>query len=215
MIMDKKEIRKEVTEKKKALTNEQVLQWSEELKEKFCSLDAYKEAESIYFYMSYNQEVQTIPMIEQAIADGKRAAVPIMLISGETLNKEGKPKHDYMEFVYLHSMDECEPNFMGIPEPPKSLIDKDPSRIADEKKVLIMMPGLAFDKAGNRIGYGGGFYDKYLDSHPDTEFQKIALCFDFQIYDHIPTEPHDEKMDLVISPSEIVEKQAKIKEFIY
>lgn len=204
--MDKKSIREEVTNRKNALQEEQVTEWSLQLKEKFCSLDAYKAAECIYFYMTFNNEVQTVPMIEQAIKDGKRAAVPLMLKSGKTLNKKGEPKHDYMEFVYIHSMDECVPNFMGIPEPPESLIKEEPERIADEKQVLIMMPGLAFDKEGNRIGYGGGFYDKYLDSHPDTEFQKIALCFDFQIYDHIPTEEHDEKMDLIISPSETIEK---------
>ncbi len=199
--MDKREIRQEVTDKKNALERDQVEEWSAQLKEKFCSLDAYKEAEAIYFYMSYNSEVQTIPMIEQAILDGKRAAVPIMLKSGKSFNKKGEPKHDYMEFVYLKSMDECVPNFMGIPEPPAELITEHPERIADEKEVLILMPGLAFDKEKNRIGYGGGFYDKYLDSHPDTIFHKVALCFDFQIYEHIPTEPHDEKMDLIVSPS--------------
>ena len=199
--MDKKEIRQEVTERKNALTEEQVTEWSLALKEKFCSLDAYKEAESIYFYLTFNQEVQTVPMIEQAIADGKRVAVPVMLISGKSFNKKGEPKRDYMEFIYINSMDECRPNFMGIPEPPEELVETNPERIADEKKVLILMPGLAFDGQGNRIGYGGGFYDKYLDSHPDTEFTKIALCFDFQIYDHIPTEEQKEKMDLIISPS--------------
>lgn len=202
--MNKKEIRQEVTEKKNALTNEQVAEWSEQLKDKFCSLDVYQNADCIYFYMSYNNEVQTVPMIEQAIRDGKRAAVPVMLMSGNSFNKKGEPKHDYMEFVYINSMDECRPNFMGIPEPPEELVTEHPERIADEKDVLILMPGLAFDQEKNRIGYGGGFYDKYLDSHPDTKFNKVALCFDFQIYDHIPTEEHDEKMDLVISPSFII-----------
>lgn len=202
--MDKKAIRTEVTEKKNALTPEQTAQWSAQLKERFCALEAYQEAECIYFYMSYNNEVQTVPMIEQAIADGKRAAVPIMLFSGKTFNKKGEPKSDYMEFIYLNSMEECRPNFMGIPEPPQELIKENPERIAAEKSVLILMPGLAFDREGNRIGYGGGFYDKYLASHPDTQFRKVALGFDFQLYDAIPTEPHDEKMDLIITPSETV-----------
>lgn len=203
--MDKKEIRREVTERKDALTRAQVEEWSAKLKERFCSLPAYKDADCIYFYLTYNNEVQTVPILEQALADGKRVAVPVMLFSGNSFNKKGEPKRDYMEFLYINSMEECRPNFMGIPEPPEELVETEPERIADEKEVLILMPGLAFDKGGNRIGYGGGFYDKYLDSHPDSAFQKIALGFDFQLYEQIPTEEHDEKMDLIITPSEVIE----------
>lgn len=202
--MDKKEVRKQVTDLKNALTKEQVALWSGQLKEQFCSLSAYQKADCIYFYMTYNNEVQTIPMIEQAIADGKRAAVPITLASGKTLKADGSPKRDYMEFVYLQSVDECSAGYMGIPEPEEALIKTDPDRIAREKDVLILMPGLAFDLHMNRIGYGGGFYDKYLDSHPDTVFTKVALCFDFQLFETIPTEPHDEKMDLIITPTQII-----------
>ncbi len=202
--MDKKAIRTEVTAKKNALTEEQVQEWSLQLKEKFCGLDVYKEAECIYVYMTYNKEVQTMPIIEQALADGKRVAAPLTLASGTTLYDDGRPKRDYMEFIYLHSMDDCVPGYMGIPEPDEELIKNDPSRIADEKNVLILMPGLAFDRNRCRIGYGGGFYDKYLSQHADTVFTKVALCFDFQMYEEIPTEPHDEKMDMVISPSHTI-----------
>lgn len=202
--MDKKEVRKQVTELKNALTKEQVTAWSQQLKERFCALDAYRDAECIYFYMTYNNEVQTAAMIEQAIRDGKRAAVPITLSSGKTLGKDGKAKRDYMEFVYLNSLDECSAGYMGIPEPEEALIREQPERIANETRVLILMPGLAFDQELNRIGYGGGFYDKYLDSHAETAFTKIALCFDFQLFEHIPTEAHDEKMDLVLTPSKVI-----------
>ncbi|MBR2696008.1 MAG: 5-formyltetrahydrofolate cyclo-ligase [Parasporobacterium sp.] len=203
-MMEKNEIRKEVTEKKDSLSREQVEEWSLQLKEKFCSLDVYKEAECIYFYLSFNNEVQTTPMIEQALSDGKRAAVPVTLASGKTLYKDGRPKRDYMEFIYLDSMDELSPGYMGIPEPDPEIVTREPERVADEKKVLILMPGLAFDRSGNRIGYGGGFYDKYLSGHPATEFIKVALGFDFQLYETIPTEPHDEKMDRIITPSFLV-----------
>ena len=200
---DKKEIRREVTEKKNKLTKEQVTEWSLQLKEKFCGLEEYKNAESIYFYLTFNKEVQTAPMIRRALADGKRVAVPVTLPSGNSFYKDGRPKADYMEFIYVSSMKQIEEfplSSMGIPEPDQEIVIREPERVAEEKKVLILMPGLAFDKNGNRIGYGGGFYDKYLSSHPDTEFTKVALCFAFQIYDEIPTEPHDEKMDQILSP---------------
>ena len=184
--MDKKAVRREVTEKKKQMSEDQIALLSAELKERFCSLKAYKNASVIYAYMSYNQEVRTMPVIEQAWKDGKKVAVPL------TINKE------YMEFIYLRSFADLENGYMGIPEPKAALLDE-PERIADEKDVLILMPGLAFDKECNRTGYGGGFYDKYLASHPGTGFIKVALCFDFQIYERIEVEAHDEKMDMVVS----------------
>lgn len=188
--MDKKEVRREVTGKKKQMSEDQIASLSAELKERFCSLEAYKNASVIYAYMSYNQEVRTMPIIRQAWKDGKKIAVPL------TINKE------YMEFIYLESFEDLENGYMGIPEPKAALLDE-PERIADEKDVLILMPGLAFDRDCNRTGYGGGFYDKYLASHPGTRFTKVALCFDFQIYEHLEVEAHDEKMDMVVSNSAV------------
>ena len=207
--MDKKEIRAEVTKKKQQLSMETVEALSEQLKNRFCQLDAYKETECVYAYMSYNEEVRTLPIIMQALADGKRVAVPKTYASGAKTNAKGQVIPDFMEFIYIDSMEDCVPGYMSIPEPKDSIcgideegkIDLSKARIAEEKKVLILMPGLAFDKTRNRIGYGGGFYDKYLDSKTETEFVKVALCFDFQIYEHLPVEAHDEKMDLVISPN--------------
>ena len=184
--MDKKEVRREVTGKKKQMSEDQIASLSAELKERFCSLEAYKNASVIYAYMSYNQEVRTMPIIGQAWEDGKKIAVPL------TINKE------YMEFIYLESFEDLENGYMGIPEPKAALLNE-LERIADEKDVLILMPGLAFDRDCNRTGYGGGFYDKYLASHPGTRFTKVALCFDFQIYERIEVEAHDEKMDMVVS----------------
>lgn len=187
--MDKKAIRKEVTEKKKQMAEAEIVSLSEELKDRFCSLEEYRNASVIYAYMSYNQEVRTTPIIEQAWKDGKKVAVP------KTYNKE------YMEFVYIDSFCDIVPGYMDIPEPKDEISTKEAGRIADAENVLILMPGLAFDKTCNRIGYGGGFYDKYLSGHPKTAFTKVALCFDFQIYDRLEVEAHDEKMDLVVSNS--------------
>ena len=188
--MDKKAVRKEVTEKKKLMKAQQIASLSAQLKERLCSLEAYKNASVIYAYMSYNQEVRTKPVIEQAWADKKRVALPL------TVNRE------YMEFIYINSFDELKAGYMGIMEPEAALLDE-PGRIADEKEALMLVPGLAFDKECSRTGYGGGFYDKYLAARPCAVFKKIALCFDFQIYDRLETQEHDVKMDMVISNSEV------------
>lgn len=211
---EKKAIRAEVSAKKKALSMEEVERMSMELKEQFCQLEAYREAECIYAYMSYNEEVRTMPIIEQAWADGKRVAVPKTYASGAKKNSKGEAIPDFMEFIYIRSMDDCTKGYMGIPEPKDAIcgidevgdLDLSKAQIAEEKKVLLLMPGLAFDRSGNRIGYGGGFYDKYLHSHREVAFTLVALCFDFQMYDTVPTKAHDEKMDLIIAPGEVVER---------
>lgn len=198
--MDKKEVRKIITEKKKLMSSSEIDERSAELAGKFCALDEYKNSECIYVYIPYNQEVRTEYLIEQAFKDKKRVAVPLMLASGKELDKNNRPKADYMEFIYITDLTELKPNSMGISEPDQDIIVSEPGRIADEKDVLILMPGLAFDNYGGRIGYGGGFYDKYISSHKDTHFTRIALCFDFQLLEEkLPMEEHDEKIDKVIT----------------
>ena len=66
------------------------------------------------------------------------------------------------------------------------------------------MPGLAFDKEHNRIGYGGGFYDRYLERYADTDFIKVALAYDFQIFDKLKVEEHDQKIDAVITEDGVI-----------
>ena len=191
--MDKKSIRKEVTEKKKRMSEAEIIRLSLDLKEKFCSLEEYTSARVLYAYMSYNQEVRTAPIIEQAWKDKKRVAVP------RVFNKE------YMEFVYINSFDELESGYMGIPEPKYEVFADDFDRIAQAREALMLMPGLAFDKEGSRLGYGGGFYDMYLEDYrEETNFIKAALCYDFQIYEKLKTEDHDVKADIVISNGSLI-----------
>ena len=191
--MDKQSIRKEVTEKKRRMSEAEISRLSLDLKEKFCSLEEYGSASVLYAYMSYNQEVRTAPIIEQAWEDGKRVAVP------RIFNKE------YMEFIYINSFDELESGYMGIPEPKYEVFADDFDRIAQEQEVLMLLPGLAFDKEGSRLGYGGGFYDMYLEDYSEeTNFIKTALCYDFQIYEKLKTEDHDVKIDIVISNSRMI-----------
>ena len=150
---------------------------SARLGELFAQTDAYKDAKTIYGYMPYNQEVRTVPILEQAIRDGKKVAVP-------------KVYGDVMNFIYLEDLTQVEKSDMGIPEP----IADEP--IADDQTALVLMPGLAFDKEGHRIGYGGGFYDKFLMAEPNHP--TVALCYEFQMYAHLNTEKFDIPVDLVL-----------------
>ena len=168
--MDKKQLRKQIREMKQAMSLQEIEEKSRALGEKFVKTEAYLQAKTIYGYLPYNQEVRTVAMLEQAIRDGKRIAVP-------------KVYGDEMKFIYLDDLSRVEAGYAGIPEP----VDDGP--VADDPTALVLMPGLAFDPKGHRIGYGGGFYDKFLTAEPTHP--TVALCYEFQIVPHIPAEEFD------------------------
>lgn len=175
--MDKKTLRSRIRERKRAMTEYQIREKSERLAQLFYASDAYKTAETIYGYLPYNQEVRTVPMLEQALRDGKKVAVP-------------KCYGDEMRFIYMDDLSKVEKGYANIPEP----IADGP--VADDGTALVLMPGLAFDSQGHRIGYGGGFYDRFLAKEP--EHPTLALCYDFQMVDHLETEEFDIPVDTVL-----------------
>ena len=176
--MDKKALRAEIRAKKRALTQAQIVRYSEALAEALYAHPLYQAAKSLYGYMSYNQEVRTLPILRQAQADGKRVAVP-------------KVYGEEMKFLWLDDLDAVAPGAYNIPEP----IADGPE--ADDETALVLMPGLAFDPEGHRCGYGGGFYDKFLAAHPNHP--TIALCYGFQMLDHLDVDAHDIPVDAVLS----------------
>ena len=175
--MDKKELRAKIRQQKRAMTEEQIVQASARLGELFVQCKQYQEAKTIYGYLPYNQEVRTVPMLEQALKDGKKVAVP-------------KCYGDEMRFIYMDDLSKVESGYAGIPEP----VADDP--VADDKTALVLMPGMAFTKNGDRMGYGGGFYDKFLAAEPDHP--TVALCYDFQMVESLPTEEYDIPVDCVL-----------------
>ena len=175
--MDKKLLRQKIREMKRAMSPEEIEARSAALTEKFCSSTQYRNAKTVYGYMPYNQEVRTIPLMERALADGKRVAVP-------------KVYGDEMKFIYMTDLSMTEKSDMGIPEP----VADEP--VADDPTALVLMPGLAFTQRGDRMGYGGGYYDKFLAREPDHP--TVALCYAFQMVEELPTQEHDIPVDLVL-----------------
>ena len=175
--MNKKELRAQIREQKRAMTEEEIVSRSRELGKLFAASQAYRQAKTIYGYLPYNQEVRTVPMLEQALQDGKQVAVP-------------KVYGDEMKFILLTDLTREKKGYAGIPEP----IDDGP--IANDPTALVLMPGMVFDPQGHRIGYGGGFYDKFLASEP--EHPTLALCYDFQVLPHLETEAFDIPVDTVL-----------------
>ena len=175
--MDKKELRRRIRDLKRAMTEEKIVEKSRRLGELFCRSELYRNAKTIYGYLPYNQEVRTVPMLEQALKDGKQVAVP-------------KVYGDEMKFILMEDLSAVEKGYAGIPEP----VADEP--VACDEMALVLMPGLAFDPQGHRIGYGGGFYDKFLAKEPNHP--TLALCYDFQMLQELETEEFDIPVDQVL-----------------
>ena len=175
--MDKRELRGQIRALKRQMTEEMICKKSETLCRLFTATESYRNAKALYGYMSYNQEVRTLPILEQALKDGKRVAIP-------------KCYGPEMRFIWIEDLTQVEKSSFGIPEP---IAD---TPVADDKTALVLMPGMAFDPQGRRIGYGGGYYDKFLAAEP--EHPTVALCFDFQMVEQLPVEEFDVPVELVL-----------------
>ena len=175
--MDKKELRRTIREQKKAMTEEEIELRSKKLGQLLRDSQVYRQAKTVYFYLPYNQEVRTVPMLEHALRDGKKVAVP-------------KVYGDDMKFIYIEDLNRLSKGYCGIPEP----LDDGP--VAEDPTALVLMPGLAFDPQGHRIGYGGGFYDKFLAR--ESRHPTLALCYEFQMLPSLETEAFDIPVDQVL-----------------
>lgn len=132
-------------------------------------------------YADYNHEVVTRYIIEEAWRQGKEVAVP-------------KVQGRDMVFYKLVDFSQLEPGYFGIPEPAFG-------EIVDWTVALMIMPGVAFDRDNHRVGYGGGFYDRFLEKHP--QLFKVAVAFDFQVLESVPTEPTDIFPQILVTEKEI------------
>lgn len=175
--MNKQELRRAIRGRKRAMTEEEIVERSNALAEKFYNSPAYQAASTIYGYLPYNQEVRTVPMLQRALDEGKRVAVP-------------KVYGEEMRFIYLEDLTQVSKGYAGIPEP---IAD---APVAEDPRALVLMPGLAFDPQGHRIGYGGGFYDRFLAKEP--HHPTLALCYEFQMQAHLDTEEFDIPVDTVL-----------------
>lgn len=141
----------------------------------------------VFCFVSFRSEVDTLPFIEDCLRAGKAVAVPRVL----------GPRH--MEaFLVTHPPTDLVTGAWGIPEPRESLLRLDPERID-----ACVLPGLAFDTGGGRIGYGGGFYDTYLPRLHHT-VPRIGVAFEVQVVDHVPRDGHDHRVDTIVTERRVI-----------
>ena len=188
--MEKGDIRKSIIAKRNALTERDVLVRSGEICRKIVSPPEYIEAKSVLVYNSIKNEVNLTELIINAYKDGRKVYYP------RVMDKE------HMEFFMIEMPEAFETGAFGIPEPP---VSEELRLKPGEENILMIMPGVAFDRKMNRIGYGGGFYDRFLADDSYKRIKTAAAAYSFQIMDDIiPHDDRDMSPDVIVSETEII-----------
>ena len=167
---------------RKACTDEQVDSMSRIITERIIGHPLFRDAETILAYMDYRHEVVTRYLIEEAWREKKRVAVP---------KCSGKD----MTFYRISTFDDVAEGFYGIREPLGG-------EVIDDDHALMLMPGVAFDRKLHRVGYGGGFYDRYLAER--SGIIRMAPAFSFQVFSEVPSEPFDICPSMIVTENEII-----------
>lgn len=183
----KQTLKQEITAKRKSLSKEEIKEKSNKIKDKLFSLDEFKNSKNIMFYISFNNEVDTHKIIKELLKE-KKIIVPYVT-----------KKNPILQLSELKNFNELEPKNLGILEPKENFIRE----FSLKKLDLVIVPGLVFDKNGHRIGYGYGYYDRFLKKL-DKDVKKIGVACEFQIVEKIPEERHDVPMDLIITEKRVL-----------
>lgn len=182
--MNKEAIRDEMRKLREGMSNEEVLEKSRIMCERFAETDLYKRAARIAVYMPIKNEADLSILTKRALADGKCVLVPVT----DTLKNS-------ISFAKITEASMFSEGAFGIKEPMQK------SRIAPEYLDLILTPGLAFDFSGGRLGWGKGYYDRALEK---TKAKLVGAGYEFQLTGAVPMEVHDRRMDYILTESELV-----------
>lgn len=184
----KQKLRKEHLAIRNSMTKEDILSKSHEIMGSIVSAYDFLRAQHVLVYASYGSEVNTSGIMAYAFLLRKRVYCPRVTGEGE------------MEFYEIHSLDDLRPGYKGIPEPVKE--NDVPYRQVNGENTIMLMPGVCFDERGHRIGYGKGFYDRYLSGKKNII--KMALAYDNQIAEAIPAEAEDVSYDFLVTELQTV-----------
>lgn len=183
----KREIRKKIIHERDLLTYNEVMEKSQAIFQRLCSLSQYKRAKTVMAYMSYRNEVSTPGFLAKVIEDGKRVVLP--KVSGMAL-----------KIYEIHDIEkDIVPGFKGIPEP----LGEPENRVDPAEIDLAVIPGVVFDLQKHRIGYGGGFYDRFIPSLRQ-DCLKAGVAFQMQLVSGIQAESFDVPVDIVITENMII-----------
>jgi 5-formyltetrahydrofolate cyclo-ligase len=185
----KRAVRKRMKSVIAATTPQQRRAWSEQIAAQITGLSEWDTCQTVLAFLPRDGEVDTVGMIELALSAGKTVGVPRM-------------HSHHIEFHRIESIDHSwDHHPYGLREPPKSLPIIDPCA-PDAGEMLVITPGLCFDSDGRRLGFGRGYYDRFVERCRNEKDRRIffaAVCFAVQLIDRVPAGPHDRIVDAIFT----------------
>jgi 5-formyltetrahydrofolate cyclo-ligase len=188
----KASLREEILKKRNALDKEEILYKSREVFKRIGQLDEYRGAKVIMAYINIGSEVRTEEFIRECIETGKKVAIP-------SIEKKGG-KSSLVPYLINDPVKDVEIGTYGIREPCIWAVPLEDNSIID----MVIVPGIVFGYNMHRIGYGKGYFDRFLRSLGDNMHTKVGVCFDMQLVAEIPAEPCDVPMDKIVTEKEII-----------
>lgn len=182
---EKRKLRQEVLARREAMPLAARLEKSQRITERLLRWPLYQRARTVLLYAGVRSEVATEELVKKSLASGKQVLMPRCL-----------PKTRELLLVPISAWEELRPSFYGLLEPPP------PARLDPLQPDLVVVPGVAFDTAGYRLGYGGGYYDRLLRRLNRTP--TVGLAFELQIVPLVPREAHDVPLHFVITENRLI-----------
>lgn len=182
--MEKRRIRQEMLERLKEQDDTSRRRKSDAIALRLFDSEEFKRARMIMFYASFDYEVETVKMMDKALGEGKQICLPIISVGDKNLMPS--------QIKTIHN---------GFVKGPYSVIQPRAivkNAVALNKIDLVVVPGIAFDHCGHRLGHGKGYYDRFLSQLPEGT-PSVGLAFDFQILEHLPVLPHDRPVHKILS----------------
>lgn len=185
----KREMRKQVKLSLDGLSEAERNVLNRKVQERFFQLTVVKEARTVMIYYGIGSEIDTVPLIEGLLAEGKKVGLPIC---------RGDLNLDIGQIRSLNQVKERQFKHFTLMEPWNTPL-LDPA-VLD----LAVIPGVAFDQKGNRLGHGAGYYDRFLSRIPQTVY-KLGLAYDLQVRDRVPVATHDRSLDGLLTPTRFIQ----------
>jgi len=187
-------LKQEILEKRNSLSEEEIAEKSSAIIKSLYSSPEFQAAKNILFYLSVRNEIDTQEAIKELLGKKEKTIIVPYVIKNNPI----------LQLSELRDFNELEKKAFDILEPKQVYIKE----YNPEKLDLIIIPGLVFDLSGHRIGYGYGYYDRFLKTIKHNP-KKIGLAYDFQVIDKIPKEQHDVPMDIVLTESRVIKCVSK------
>lgn len=189
--MNSRKLRKKILAQRDSLAVSEQQSYSDRIMDRVLNLQQFQSAAVICIYVDFRSEVRTRALIEHILKSGKKVVLPVTLVQ----------EKDLLVVSITDPDQELAPGYCSIPEPIATIREK--QTVSPDILDIIFIPGSVFDEQGGRMGYGGGYYDRFISLKAPQAF-RVGLCYELQMVEQAPLQVHDEGMDCIVTEERTV-----------